>query len=114
MKRKYKNCIMGILKIVEAGRILAPEESEQLLGGCPGGYSSDCADQYVGCNKHDECGILVGYIACHPAGGSFGYETTCSDGAGHTTCATEQYYSSCSGKRDYTTCSGGVSHGGLS
>lgn len=28
---------MGTLKIIEPGRMLSPEESEKLLGGCPGG-----------------------------------------------------------------------------
>lgn len=77
------------IKVIESGRILTPEETNELKGGC---YS------YTGCNRYENCGWFS-YESCKPAA-AYGYVSNGST----VICNNGYHYSSCGTGNNYTIC----------
>lgn len=90
---------MGKFKIIEEGRMLNPDEQNDVKAG-------------FGCNKYSECGIIGGYVTCMPGSAAYGFETTCDTITmfGHgVTCNTSHAYLNCTGRK-YVSCPAGKTY----
>lgn len=83
------------IKVIESGRILTPEEFQELKGG-------SCT--YTGCNTYDNCGWFS-YESCRPAA-AYGYESNGST----VICNVSNHYVSCGRGNNYTICGGGKTY----